>query len=58
MLWNLLREEEGQDLIEYTQLLAFVALAVAALFGGMRATISEIWGSASASLDEAKGTKQ
>lgn len=53
MLWNFLREEQGQDLIEYTLLLAFVALAVAALFGGMRTTISNIWTSASESLTEA-----
>lgn len=55
MMWNFLREEEGQDLIEYTLLLAFVALAVAALFGGMRATITNIWNSASESLSEAEG---
>ena len=30
-LWN---EEQGQDLIEYTLLMAFVALASAALFLG------------------------
>ena len=55
MLWNFLREEEGQDLIEYTLLLAFVALAVAALFSGMRDTINAIWTSANSSLTEAKG---
>lgn len=55
MLWNFLREEEGQDLIEYTLLLAFVALAVAALFNGMRTTISQIWTSASSSLSQAQG---
>jgi Flp pilus assembly pilin Flp len=55
MLWNFLREEEGQDLIEYTLLLAFVALAVAALFGSMRTTITDIWTSANSSLTEAKG---
>ncbi len=34
MLKNFLRDEQGQDLIEYTLLLAFVALASAALFIG------------------------
>ena len=29
---NFLREEQGQDLVEYTLLLAFVCLASAALF--------------------------
>ncbi|MCL6546881.1 MAG: hypothetical protein K6T61_16830 [Bryobacteraceae bacterium] len=56
MLWNFLREEEGQDLIEYTLLLAFLALAVAALFGGMRTSISQIWSNASTSLANAQGS--
>ena len=35
MMRNFLRDEQGQDLIEYTLLLAFVALASAAtLIGG------------------------
>jgi Flp pilus assembly pilin Flp len=39
-LWN---DEQGQDLIEYTLLLAFVALASAALFIGAGGKISSIW---------------
>ena len=38
-----LREEQGQDLIEYTLLLAFVCLAAAALFIGVGGSISTIW---------------
>ena len=38
--WN---DEQGQDLIEYTLLLAFVALASAALFLGAGKSISGIW---------------
>lgn len=38
--WN---EEQGQDLIEYTLLMAFVALASAALFIGAGGSISGIW---------------
>ncbi len=38
-----LREEQGQDLIEYTLLLAFVCLAAAALFIGVGGQISTIW---------------
>ncbi len=37
------REERGQDLIEYTLLIAFVALASAALFLGAGGSISSIW---------------
>ena len=43
MLKNFVREEEGQDLIEYTLLLAFVALASAALFIGAGQSINTIW---------------
>ena len=43
MLKNFVREEEGQDLIEYTLLLDFVALASAALFIGAGQSINTIW---------------
>ncbi len=36
-------EEQGQDLIEYTLLMAFVALASAALFLGAGNSIKGIW---------------
>ena len=43
-LWtNFLRDETGQDLIEYTLLLAFVALASAALFIGAGGSVQGIW---------------
>jgi Flp pilus assembly pilin Flp len=44
LLFRFLREEEGQDLVEYTLLLAFVALASAALFIGAGASMANIWG--------------
>jgi Flp pilus assembly pilin Flp len=43
MLFNFLKDEQGQDLIEYTLLLAFVALASAALFIGAGNSVSGIW---------------
>jgi Flp pilus assembly pilin Flp len=39
--WN---DEQGQDLIEYTLLMAFVALASAALFLGAGGSLKNIWG--------------
>jgi len=39
-LWN---DETGQDLIEYTLLIAFVALASSALFLGAGGSITRIW---------------
>jgi Flp pilus assembly pilin Flp len=40
---NFCQEESGQDLIEYTLLLAFVALASASLFMGAGNDIDSIW---------------
>jgi Flp pilus assembly pilin Flp len=37
------KDESGQDLIEYTLLLAFVALASAALFIGAGGSVQGIW---------------
>ena len=42
-LKTLWQEEQGQDLIEYTLLMAFVALASAALFLGVGGNVSGIW---------------
>jgi len=42
-LRNFWKEEQGQDLIEYTLLMAFVALASAALFMGAGGSIKGIW---------------
>jgi Flp pilus assembly pilin Flp len=43
VLTGIWREESGQDLIEYTLLLAFVALASAALFIGAGNSVKGIW---------------
>ena len=40
---NFYKDEQGQDLIEYTLLIAFVALASAALFIGAGGSIKTIW---------------
>jgi Flp pilus assembly pilin Flp len=43
VLRNFLHEEEGQDMMEYTLLLGFVALAAAAIFPFFAANIRTIW---------------
>ena len=48
-----LREEEGQDLIEYTLLLAFVALVSAAIFIGAGQQAAGIWNVANQHLTNA-----
>jgi Flp pilus assembly pilin Flp len=52
-LTNFLRDEQGQDLIEYTLLLAFVALASAALFIGAGGSVCTIWSAANTRLNAA-----
>jgi len=46
-LWT---DDQGQDLIEYTLLMAFVALASAALFIGAGGSISGIWSASNSQL--------
>jgi len=48
--WN---DDQGQDLIEYTLLMAFVALASAALFLGAGGSIKGIWTVTNTQLDNA-----
>ncbi len=48
--WN---DEQGQDLIEYTLLMAFVALASAALFLGAGGSIKSIWTTTNNQLSQA-----
>lgn len=56
MFLNFLRDEQGQDLIEYTLLLAFVALASAALFISAGGSVSGIWSVANSRLSVAAST--
>ena len=49
-LRNFWTDEQGQDLIEYSLLMAFVALASAALFLGAGKSISGIWSTTNSQL--------
>jgi len=48
------QDEQGQDLVEYTLLLAFVCLAAAALFINAGQSISGIWSVANTKLNQAQ----
>jgi Flp pilus assembly pilin Flp len=50
LLSRFVRDEQGQDLVEYTLLLAFVALASAALFVSTGDNIGGIWNVANSRL--------
>ncbi len=52
--WN---DEQGQDLIEYSLLMAFVALASAALFINAGGSINKIWTKSSGILSNAADAK-
>lgn len=49
-LW---RDEQGQDLIEYTLMLAFVALASAAMMGSVGTSVSQIFSKTNTQLSTA-----
>jgi Flp pilus assembly pilin Flp len=57
-LRNFWKDEQGQDLIEYTLLMAFVALASAALFLGAGGQISKIWTISNQQLTNAANNAQ
>jgi Flp pilus assembly pilin Flp len=50
---ELARNDQGQDLIEYSLLIAFVALASAALFIGSGGSVKGIWAAANTRLTAA-----
>jgi len=57
MFWTKLwTDDRGQDLIEYTLMLAFVALASAALFSSAGLSINQIWSSTDSQLSTAAGS--
>ena len=48
-----LKDEQGQDLIEYSLLVAFICLASAAIFVDTGGSMSGIWGAANNQLSSA-----
>lgn len=49
-------DDEGQDLIEYSLLMAFVALASASLFLGAGRSVKGIWTTSNSQLTQANTT--
>jgi Flp pilus assembly pilin Flp len=49
-LWT---EEDGQDLIEYSLLITFIAIATAAVVGQGQNAIRSIWGTSNSNLTQA-----
>jgi len=55
-LYGFWREEDGQDLIEYTLLITFIAIATAAVVGQGQGTIRSIWGTSNQNLANANSS--
>ncbi|HEY6991296.1 MAG TPA: Flp family type IVb pilin [Bryobacteraceae bacterium] len=53
ILQGLWKEEEGQDMVEYALLLAFVALAAVTLLTTVKGSISSIWSNVNGTLSNA-----
>ena len=53
MMMRFVKDEQGQDLIEYTLLMAFIALASAAIFVNAGTSVNSIWKSACNQLSNA-----
>lgn len=47
------RDEDGQDLIEYSLMLAFVALVAVAFLSGVQTNIHKLWDSVDNALSDA-----
>ena len=50
--WN---DDQGQDLIEYSLLMAFVAIAVVGLFMGAGKDVKGVWATGNNQLAQANG---
>jgi Flp pilus assembly pilin Flp len=50
------KEEDGQDLVEYSLLLAFLALATIGLLTNARTSLNGLWGTVATSLNTANTT--
>ena len=55
-LSNFWREEDGQDLIEYTLLITFIAVATAAVIGQGQNSIRAIWSTGNSTITAANSS--
>ena len=53
MIRSFLIEEDGQDLVEYSLLLAFIALAAVAVLSNVKTQINGLWTTVNSKLSSA-----
>jgi Flp pilus assembly pilin Flp len=56
LMTRLLRDEEGQDLVEYVLLISLVALAVITAFPALRTAITEAFGRVAEQINATPGS--
>ena len=56
LLCSLWREEDGQDLIEYSLLITFIAIATAAVIGSGTNALTGIWTTSNSQIAVANAT--
>ena len=54
-LKSLWQEEDGQDMVEYALLLAFVALGAVTVLGTVKTSMTSMWSTVSSQLNTAQG---
>ena len=47
------REEDGQDMVEYALLLAFIALAATAMLGSIKNSLNTLWSNVNTKIGNA-----
>lgn len=52
-LSQFIREEDGQDMVEYALLLAFIALAATAVMGSIRTSLNTMWSNINSKIGNA-----
>lgn len=52
LIRNLWKEQDGQDLIEYSLLITFIAIAVMFVIGSSRPAVNSIWQSSNSDLTQ------
>jgi pilus assembly protein Flp/PilA len=50
---SFLKEEDGQDLVEYSLLLAFIGLAAMGVLSTVKTSLTTIWGNVNTKLNTA-----
>lgn len=51
-----IREEDGQDMVEYALLLAFIALGMTAILGSVKGSLNTMWSNINTKIGNASNS--